>query len=172
MSANNDAYHLDGFTTLDVVEADSTSSTPVAGIQDVTIIPSVSLERLYTGDSIKIESQLQHEFQVQVEIGYSLWDVTLAQEWLGGGQSSTAKSMTDETEPQRFEVSFTLPSAQDQRILGGDTDGNSEDEPVKVTGITFEEMPLFDASRGEYAQWDLSGVGEDISQVGVEDTTV
>jgi len=103
MSANNDAYHLDGFITLDVIEADSTSSTPVAGIQDVTIIPSVSLERLYTGDSIKIESQLQHEFQVQVEIGYSLWDPTLAQEWLGGGQSSTAKSMTDETEPKRFD---------------------------------------------------------------------
>jgi hypothetical protein len=34
-----------------------------------------------------------------------------------------------------------------------------------VTGITFEEMPIIAVSRGEFIQWDLSGVGEDLTNL-------
>jgi len=148
-----EAYFLDDFSTLDLETGEATpTSTPVAGIQDVEIIPSVSIERLYTGDSIKIDSQKQHEFSVDVSIGFSKWDNVLAEQWLGGGGGTSGNSMTDTNDPQKFSL-----NTFDQMSVGGGTTIN-----VQVSGITFEEMPLFSASRGEYVQWDLEGMGEDI----------
>lgn len=152
-----DEYWLDDFTTLDLETGEaSPTSTPVAGIQNVTIVPSVSIEQLYTADSIKIESQKQHEFQVQVAIGFSTWDVALAEQWVGGGGGTTANSMTDTSDPQKFS-------------LDGDfvSEGGGETLSITVSGITFEEMPLLDAARGEFVQWDLEGVGEDLTDVSV-----
>jgi len=159
----SDSWVLDDFTTLDLKTTGDTD-TPIAGIQELTIIPSVSIERLYTGDSIKIEEQFQHEFQVQVEIGESLWDPLMARQWLGGSGGTEAGSMTDTTQPQKYKLEGTFDSVGGDRTLG-DTD------PVTVDGITFEEMPIKDASRGEYEQYDVSGVGETISNVDVTDNT-
>jgi hypothetical protein len=112
----------------------------------------VSLERLYTGDSIKIEAQKQHEFQVQVNIGYSKWDPVVAEQWLGGAGGTSANSMTDTSNPQKYSLTGEFES-----------NGGGTTFSIEVSGITFEEIPLVDASRGEYIQWDLEGVGEDIA---------
>lgn len=160
-----DAFKVDDYTTLDLVETDGSTSTPVAGIQNVTIIPSMSLENLFTADSIKREEVLQHEFVCQVEIGYSLWDVALIKNWLDGQGGSTSTSLTDTSDPQKFELTLTLPSVRSNSVLGGDVSGDGTDQPVTVKNIVFEEMPLVDASRGEWIQWDLSGEGDDITQV-------
>jgi hypothetical protein len=138
-----------------VLETDEGTPTniPIAGLQSVTIIPSVSIEQLYTGDSIKIDAQKQHEFSVDVSIGFSKWDPTFAEQWLGGGGGTSANSMTDTTDPQKFSI-----NTFDQVSVGGGTTIN-----IQVTGVTFPEMPVFDASRGEYVQWDLEGTGEDIA---------
>jgi len=127
------------------------SSVPIAGIQDVEIVPSVSIERLYTGDSIKIDSQQQHEFEVAVDIGFSKWDLSLADEWLGGA-GLTSTSMTDTTDPAFYQISSTFTEVN-----------NGATYDIEVTGITFEEMPIIAVSRGEFIQWDLSGVGEDLT---------
>jgi len=148
-----DAYWLDE-ATLDVsIPANTDTAVPVAGIQDITVIPSVSIEKLYTGDTIKIEAQKQHEFEVQVDIGYSKWDLTIAEEWLGG-EGTTSASMTDTSDPQKYQISGDFTS------VDGATTYQWE-----VTGVTFEEMPLIDASRGEFIQWDLSGIGEDLTDL-------
>lgn len=153
----NTAYYLDDFGTLDLETTEATpTSTPVAGIQNVAIIPSVSINRLYTADSIKIDAQKQHEFQVQVTIGYSKWDPVVAEQWLGGGGGTTANSMTDTNDPQKYQIDGTF----------SDVDG-SNTLSVTVTGITFESMPIIDAARGEYVQWDLEGVGEDLTDATV-----
>jgi len=147
-----EAYWFDdaALTTFETDEGTPTQ-IPIAGLQGVTITPSVSIEQLYTGDSIKIQEQKQHEFSVDVNIVYSKWDESFAKQWLGG-EGSTAMSMTDTSDPQRFAINTFDPVS-----VGGGTTINSQ-----VDGITFEEMPLFDGSRGEYVEWDLSGTGEDI----------
>lgn len=149
-----DAYWLDD-ATLELSTAEDTS-VPIAGIQDITIIPSVSIEQLYTGDSIKIEEQKQHELEVQTDIGFSKWDLTLAEEWLGG-EGATGTSMADTSDPQKYSIAGTFTA------VGG---GTTYD--VEVTGITFEEMPILDASRGEFVQWDLSGIGEDLTNLAAQ----
>ena len=148
-----EAYWLDD-GTLDVETEDGTT-VPVAGIESVQITPQVSIQRHYTGDSIKPDAKKQHEAIVNVNIGYALFDGDLIKEWLGGdGLSST--SWEDTSDPQEFEITGEFVSA------GGD-----ETIEVTVVGVTFEEMPIIDASRGEFAVWDLTGEGDDITDFDV-----
>lgn len=157
-----DAYVLDDYTTLDLTTNDQTSTaTPVAGIQGVTIVPAVSIEQLYTADSIKIEEQKQFEAAVNVEVEYSLWDedASVVQQWLGGAGSS-ATSLTDSSDPQKFDISGTFDSVGGDRTLD-----------VTVTGITFPEMPIIDTERGEFVSRNLSGTGEDITDLSMTDNT-
>jgi len=146
-----DAFFSDDATL--TLETSGGTDVPIAGIQDIEVVPSVSIERLYTGDSIKIDSQQQHEFEVAVDIGFSKWDLSLAAEWLGG-PASTDTSMTDTTDPQKYKIQSTFTE------INGATSYNLE-----VSGITFEEMPIIAVSRGEFIQWDLSGVGEDLTNL-------
>lgn len=156
-----DPLFFDGFTTLDIQTSDSTS-VPIAGIQGVTAVPNVSIEQLYTGDSIKMEAQQQHEAAVDVGIEYAKWDqdATFVQQWLGGDGSSSS-SWTDDNNPQKFELSATW-----------DTVGGDRTWDFTITGITFEEFPLVDSSMGEYLSRDLSGTGEDVTDVSTTDNTV
>jgi hypothetical protein len=147
-----EAYWFDDATLTLETDESTPTSIPIAGLQEVEVIPSMSIDRLYTGDSVKIDTQKQHEFSVDVSIGFSKWVVDIAKQWLGG-QGSSASSLTDTSDPQKFQLNTFDPVS-----VGGGTTIN-----MKITGITFEEMPLFAASRGEYVQWDLSGVGEDVS---------
>jgi len=146
-----DAFFSDDATL--TLETSGSTSVPIAGIQDIEVVPSVSIERLYTGDSIKIDSQQQHEFEVAVDIGFSKWDLSLAEEWLGGA-ASTGTSMTDTTDPQKYKITSTFTEVN-----------NGATYDLEVTGITFEEMPIIAVSRGEFIQWDLSGVGEDLTNL-------
>lgn len=146
-----DAYFADQATLS--LETSGATDVPIAGLQDLTVVPNVSVEQLYTGDSIKIEDQKQHEFQVQVDVGFSKWDLTLAEQWLGGS-GSTATSMTDTNDPQKYSASGEFTSADGALTY-----------QWEVSGITFEEMPVLDFSRGEFIQWDLSGVGEDMTDL-------
>jgi hypothetical protein len=150
---STNAYFFDDASLTFETDESSPTTVALAGLQEVEIIPSVSIEQLYTGDSIKIDSQKQHEFSVDVTIGFSKWDQALGEQWLGGSGGTTATSMTDTTDPQKFNV-----NTYDPVSVGG---GNTIN--IKVEGITFEEMPLAAASRGEYEQWDLNGTGEDIT---------
>ena len=153
MSASNYSYWLDDFTTLDLETTESTpTSTPVAGIQNIELMASVSLESLFTGDSIKRETVKQHEFAPTVNIGYSKFNPVVVEQWLGGGGGSTANSMTDTSDPQQYSISGTF-----------DSQGGDATLDITITGITFEEMPLFAASRGEYVQWDLEGTATDVT---------
>ncbi|UXF50623.1 hypothetical protein 7908G4C8_24 [Haloquadratum phage sp.] len=146
-----DAFFSDDATL--TLETSGATSVPIAGIQDIEVVPSVSIERLYTGDSIKIDSQQQHEFEVAVDIGFSKWDLSLAAEWLGE-PASTGTSMTDTTDPQKYKITSTFTEVN-----------NGATYDLEVTGITFEEMPIIAVSRGEFIQWDLSGVGEDLTNL-------
>ena len=145
----SESYWLDD-ASLDV-ETEEGNPVAIAGLQGVQITPQVSIERLYTADSIKIEAQKQQEFQVDVSIDYQLYDETAVQEWLGGpGASGT--SMADDSDPQMFEVSGTFES------VGGDVELD-----VTVSNVTFEEFPVVQASRGEFVENTLNGTGEDIT---------
>jgi hypothetical protein len=151
-----EAYVLDDYATLNVEESDGNTSVPIAGVQGVTIVPNVSIERLYTADSIKIEEQQQFEFQVDVSIEYALWDdsATLVKQWLDGSGGSTGTSISDTTNPQKFKVIGAFNSVNGNTQLTAD-----------VTGITFEEMPVIDTEQGEFVSRDVSGVGEGIENV-------
>jgi len=155
-----DAYVLDDYTTLSLQKSGGTTDV-VAGITGVTVIPSVSIEQLYTADSIKIEEQQQFEFSVEVGIDYALWDedATFLQEWMGGDGSSSS-SMTDTTDPQKFEFDGEFDSVNGDRTLS-----------VTVSGVTFEEAPVIDTEMGEFVSRDLSGTGEDVTDISMTDNT-
>jgi len=144
-----DAFFSDDATL--TLKTSSGTDVPIAGIQDIEVVPSVSIERLYTGDSIKIDSQQQHEFEVAVDIGFSKWDLDLAKEWLGGDGTS-ATTLTDTTDPLKYKITSEFTEVNDGSTY-----------KLEVTGITFEEMPIIAVSRGEFIQWDLSGIGEDVN---------
>jgi hypothetical protein len=144
-----DAFFSDDATL--TLKTSGGTDIPIAGIQDIEVVPSVSIERLYTGDSIKIDSQQQHEFEVAVDIGFSKWDLDLAKEWLGGDGTS-ATTLTDTTDPQKYKITSEFTEVNDGSTY-----------KLEVTGITFEEMPIIAVSRGEFIQWDLSGTGEDVN---------
>lgn len=148
-------YQLNDYETLDLTEASGDTATPVAGIQGVTAIPSASLESLYTGDSSKRADTFQHEFNVQVEINYAFFDGAVVEHWLGGSGSSGG-SWTDTSDPQDFEITGDFRSRDGSNAL-----------EFTITGINFPEMPILDISRGEYAQWDLSGEGDDVTNFSV-----
>lgn len=147
------AYFSDDIGTLTLETDDSTpTGTPVAGIQNVEISADVSIESLYTGDSIKTESKKQHEAQVSVSIGYSKFDATVVNEWLDGDTQAGATAFADTTDPEKYQLTGTFTA------VGGGTTAT-----IEIGGITFESMPLISASRGEFVQWDLEGVGEDVT---------
>ena len=144
------AYYADD-STLDLETDEAAENVPTAGLQNIEITAAVDIVTLFTGDSIKPEAKKQHEFQPTVEIGFSKFDPELVKEWMGGdGPSST--SMEDTSDPAMFTINAEFESA------GGD-----ETIECEVTGITFDEMPLIAASRGEFVQWDLSGEAMDIT---------
>lgn len=144
-------YQLNDFDTLDLVEDSGSTSTPVAGIQNCVITPTASEETLFTGDSVKIADRFHHEHQVNVEIGYSFFDGAIVEHWLGGAGSSGG-SWTDTSDPQTFELTADFRSRDGSNAL-----------TVTVESITFPEMVIADLSRGEYAQWDITGTGDDIT---------
>lgn len=149
-SAPANLYSLDDYGTLTVATDDDTD-VPIGGVTDVSAVASHSIERLHTADSNKIADQLQHEFSVDVEIGFMYWDGSFAEQWLGGS-GSTGTSYTDTTSPQKFTLDGTFDSRDDSNQID-----------MTIEGITFEEMPLIEASNGEYVSWELSGTGEDVT---------
>lgn len=152
------AYWLDDYTTLELSTSGGTTDY-VAGVQGVTVEPEVSMEHLYTADSIKKETSKQHEFIANVEINYSIWDPEFVREWLGG-EGSASGSMSDTSDPQEFEFSATF-----------DSTGGDETVEMTVTEITFESIPAFDASRGEFVEWGLTGDAGDITNFQITDNT-
>lgn len=154
-----EAYALQDYTTLEMETDEGTPTTiPVAGVTEAEIVPSVSIERLYTGDSIKIEDQLQHEFQVSVSLTVRKWDPIFVEQWLGG-DGSESNTMTDTSFPQKFVLNSTFASR------ASNTEYN-----INVSGITFEELPVISVSNGEFGDWSLEGVGESIDDISTTTT--
>ena len=148
------AYYADD-ATLDLETDAGGENIPIAGLQEIDITAGVDIVTLFTANSVKPEAKKQQEFEPTVEIGFSKFDPDLVKEWLGGdGASATA--MEDTSDPAMFTINAEFVST------GGD-----ETFEATVTGITFDEMPLVSASRGEFIQWDLSGTGMDITNFDV-----
>lgn len=156
-----DAYTIDDYTTLELAVDGGSPTTPVAGIRGVTIVPSVEIDRLMTADSGKAEAKHQYDYSVDVGIEYALWDenASVVQQWLGG-DGGTATSWTDTGNPQEFQLSGTFDSVGGDRTLD-----------VVVSGVTFSEMPILDGEQNEFLSRDLSGTGDDITDLSMTDNT-
>lgn len=150
-----DAYWFDEGT---ITVNDGTSDTAIAGILGLTVVPQFqSVQQLYTADSVFIESQKQAQYRVQVTLEYTKFDIDAAQEWLSGdGTAGTTE--VDTSTPQKFDI----------KAVSTSTDGSIE-RTVEVTGVTFDQFPIVDGRLNEYESYNLTGVGERVSQL--EDTS-
>lgn len=136
------------------VKTSSGTSLSVGVLKDVSIIPGVEVDELYGADSIKRQSVKQREFSVQVTVGVASYDVTMIQEWLGGSGSSST-SIVDTADPAQFNV------------IGQVTpDGGSTDLKGDVSGVVFPEMPVFEASEGEFVTENIEGMGKNVTVTG------
>jgi len=137
------------------VETDSGTAIAIAGVTDITIVPAYEIEELYTADSTLREYAKQYEHNVSVELTVQKWDVTAAQEWLGGeGASATASQ--DTADPEKFTVEVVTPSA----------DGGTTFERTAAVGeVVFSDWPMVDGSYGEYESYDLSGSGKELTNL-------
>jgi hypothetical protein len=153
-SAPANLYTLDDYGTL-TIETSGGTATPIGGVTEVEAMANVSIEELHTADSIKVADKLQHEFNVDVSIGFMFWDGTFAEQWLGG-DGSTGTSMADTTTPQKYTLNGTFQSRD-----------SSQEIDMAIEGITFESIPLMTGSNGEYTSWDLDGSGEDVTTYSV-----
>jgi len=136
--------------TLSVQNAADTT-VPIAGIQEVSIVPAYEHEELYTMDSSFRDTVKRYEHNVNVEITYAKFSVDAAQEWLGG-EGATATASQDDSDPALFSIEDVTPSA----------DGTFERTAV-VENVVFPEFPVVEGSYGEYEEWDLSGSGRQLS---------
>jgi len=153
----DDIYSLQDYTTGNgtlTLETDegTPQSTPVALVQDVEITLTSSHEDLFTADSTKREDVLRHSQMVNVSIGFVGWDGEFAKQVLGGSGGTSGTSLADDSSPQRFMLTATFPSRN-----------NANEIDVTVEGITFEEIPLFSGSSGEFTTWEIEGTGEDVT---------
>jgi len=142
--------------TITVEKADGTS-VDVAGFQGLTVEAAYeNLQQLYTADSVFIESQKQSNHLVNVTIDFSKWDSDAAEHWLGGGASgaSPANASTDTSDPAKFTV----------RAVSTSADGSVQ-RTVEVEGVTFDSFPMIDGTQGEYEQYNLTGIGEKITNL-------
>ncbi len=149
------AYWFDEGTI--TVEQDDGTATAVAGFQGLTVEAAYeNLQQLYTADSVFIESQKQSNHLVNVTIDFSKWDSDAAEVWLGGGASGAtpASESTDTSDPAKFTV----------RAVSTAADGSVQ-RTVEVEGVTFDSFPLIDGTQGEYEQYNLTGIGEKISNL-------
>ena len=147
-----EAYHLQDYTSLSLDTDDTDTNTSVAGIRGVTVTPNVSIDELFTADSTEVDSLKQRELKVDVEIEYAKFDPTVVEEWMGGAGTS-ATSWGDNSDPQEFKFTFEIDS-EGTDVLS-----------LEVGRIVFEEIPVFDGSNDDYAEWGLSGTGYALRQV-------
>ena len=135
-------------------QSDGTSLN-VGYLQNVEITATFNvMERLYSADSVKFETEKQGEFAVTANVGAMQWDVATLQHWLGGsGASSTG--LTDTSDPALFNIVGEITPA----------DGSGTPLSVEVVRCSTDEMPIFAASRSEYVQWDVTFTGQDIQNL-------
>lgn len=145
------AYWGDSMQLTTFEQSDGTSLN-VGYLQDVEITATFNvMERLYSADSVKFETEKQGEFAVTVSVGAMRWDTATLQHWLGGsGASSTG--LVDTSDPALFNITGEISPA----------DGTGTNLAVAVTRCSTDEMPLFAATRSEYVQWDVEFTGRDI----------
>jgi hypothetical protein len=146
------AYWFDeGTITID--DPDGVETLTVAGFQGLTVEAAYeNLMQLYTADSVFIESQKQANHLINVTIDFSKWDSDTAEYWLGGG--STASESTDTSNPALFNVTAVSTAA----------DGSVQ-RTIEVENVTFDSFPMIDGTQGEYEQYNLTGVGEKITNL-------
>jgi len=135
------------------IQNSASTSVPIAGIQEVSIVPSDEIEELYTMDSNFRADAKRYEHNVNVEITYAKFAPEAAQEWLGG-EGATATASQDDSDPALFQIEDVTPSA----------DGTYE-RTVAVDDVIFPEFPVVEGSYGEFEEWDLSGSGSQISNL-------
>jgi hypothetical protein len=145
-----------GSATL-TVKTDGGTSIPIAGLQELEIIPGYEHEELFTLDSTFRENVKRYEHNVSVDITYAKFDVTAAQEWLGG-EGATATASQDTNDPELFRIEDVSESADGEYV---------RDTVVKK--VHFPEFPILSKSYGEFEEWDLSGTGRTVGNL--EDTS-
>lgn len=124
-----------------------------AGVREVTLTPAYEHTNLYTFDSTFREAVKRYEHDVNVEITYAKFSMEFAQEWLGG-EGSTATASQDSADPMKFNLERVTPSA----------DGGFE-RTTAVSDVVFPELPLDDASYGEFEEYSLTGSGRQVSNL-------
>jgi len=135
------------------IQNSADESVPIAGIQEVSIVPAYEHEELYTMDSSFRDTVKRFEHNVNVEITYAKFAPDAAQEWLGG-EGATATASQDDSDPALFTIDDVTPSS----------DGTFERTAV-VENVVFPEFPVVEGSYGEYEEFDLSGSGRQLSDL-------
>lgn len=137
--------------TMTVTDPQGGDDVPVAGLQSVSFMLSAEHVELFTSDSIERESVKKRELSIPVEAEYAKFDATFAQWWMSGGESA-ATSVSDTSDVAEFAIDGTITSA----------DGSTTIE-VTVEDTYFEELPIFEASEGEFIAQSISGTGKTVS---------
>jgi len=135
------------------VQNSADETVPIAGIQEVSIVPAYEHEELYTMDSSFRDTVKRYEHNVNVEITYAKFSVEAAQEWLGG-EGATATASQDDSDPALFSIEDVTPS-----------DKGAFERTAVVENVVFPEFPVVEGSYGEYEEWDLSGSGRQLSDL-------
>jgi len=151
MSASPEAMWSNA-KVLSITNAAATD-VPIAGIRDVTITPAYEHAELYTIDSTFREDVKRYEHNVNVEITYANFSLDLVQEWLGG-EGSTATASQDSDDPALFQIEDVHTSAH-----GG------FERTASVTDVVIPELPVVEASYGEFEEYSLSGSGKKIENL-------
>lgn len=125
----------------------------VAGFREISMTASYEHSEFYTMDSTLREAAKRYEHNVAVEVTYANFSLEFVQEWLGG-PGATATGSQDDSDPMKYNIERVTPSA----------DGTFE-RTTTVEDVIFPDMPLDDATYGEFEEYSISGSGRQVGQV-------
>ena len=146
MPDSSDVYFVNDYETLTLTPSGD-STDVVAGVKNVSIELSWgTFERFFTADSVERAASKQAELAIPVSIEYAFFDGAFVEEWLTSG------AVTDSSDPPEFDLTGDFRSR----------DGDKQIE-VEVTGINFENIPIFDGSENEFVVWGLEGEGSQLT---------
>lgn len=136
------------------IQTESGTSITVGSLQNVGVVAESNEVIYYSADQTTIEDRKHTEKRLVVSATIGSWDTALLQQWLGGsGASSTG--LVDTADPAEFEITGEVTPS-----------GGGTNLKAVVSSVTFENMPMFEASRNEFLGKELDGTGSAITLTG------
>lgn len=146
-----ESFFGDSMTITLETDEDTPTDITVGAAKSVAITVTAEHVELTSADTILREDVAKRDLSVDVTVGFAAFDMSLVEEWLGGGEGN-ATSPTDTSDVAQFSLEGEITAA-----------GGGTTHTATVSGVYFPSVPVFDAAEGEWVTKEVDGDGKTIT---------